>query len=57
MSEPHRIVRWPGIALSALWWRLKGVGVTDYRSLCSRCQRTGQAHWQANGCLRFKAKK
>jgi hypothetical protein len=52
-KEPHQLVRWPPAFLSRLWWRLRGVGVADYRALCSRCQRTGQAHWGVRGCRRF----
>lgn len=54
MSQPHIIVRWPGPLLSRLWWLLRGVGVADYRALCGRCQQTGQAHWEARGCVRFR---
>jgi len=38
----------------ALWWWVRGVGMWDYRSLCKRCGRTGQAHCRLAGCWRFK---
>jgi hypothetical protein len=52
MSEPHRITahRW----YHDLWWWVRGVGSFDFRRLCSRCGRTGQAHYHWAGCLRFK---
>jgi hypothetical protein len=37
-----------------LWWFIRGVDSQDYRTLCSRCGRTGQAHWSPLKCLRFK---
>jgi hypothetical protein len=40
-----------------LWWWFRGVSYDDYRQLCKRCGRTGQAHWSARGCIRFKLKR
>lgn len=40
-------------SLRTLWWRIRGVGAHDYRRLCRRCGRTGQAHWHVRGCWRF----
>ena len=40
--------------LTGLWWFVRGVGFDDYRSLCKRCGRTGQAHWSVRDCVRFK---
>lgn len=44
---------WLRSGMFRLWWWLRGVGVSDYRALCSRCGRTGQTHW-ARGCVRFR---
>jgi hypothetical protein len=41
--------------LIGLWWFVRGVGWNDYRVLCKRCGRTGQAHWSVAGCRRFKS--
>jgi hypothetical protein len=41
--------------LRDLWWRLRGVGPSDYRTVCKRCGRTGQTHWAISGCRRFKS--
>lgn len=39
------------------WWWVRGVqSAEDYRVLCARCGKTGQAHW-AGGCRRFKRSK
>ena len=38
-----------------LWWFIRGVGPYDYRTVCRRCGRTGQAHWALFGCWRFAA--
>lgn len=35
-------------------WGIRGVRTEDYRAICQRCQRTGQAHWEFRGCLRFE---
>ena len=40
-----------------LWWWLRGVRAKDYRHICVRCGRPGQAHFDWHGCWRFKAKK
>lgn len=40
-----------------LWWTvLRGVRANEYRTLCSRCGCTGQAHvwFEASTCLRFQ---
>lgn len=36
-----RLAMWLGSA----WWKIRGVGVQEYRALCSSCQCTGQMHW------------
>jgi len=40
--------------LASLRWFVRGVGGNDYRALCKRCGRTGQAHWGIAGCRQFK---
>ena len=51
------------VDLEKLWWRFRGllVPAKQYRSLCRRCGRTGQAHipvWDLFvGCIRFKPAK
>ncbi len=52
MSEPHRI---SASRFAGLWWLIRGVTTfDDYRCLCLRCGRTGQAHWGVRGCWRYK---
>jgi hypothetical protein len=52
MSEPHKLTgpKW----WHSLWWLIRGGGDENYRKLCRRCDRTGQAHWGWRGCIRFK---
>jgi len=53
MAEPHRVSRhtW----LHGMWWLVRGVTeAEDFRRLCKRCGRTGQAHFSLRGCWRFK---
>jgi hypothetical protein len=52
MVEPHKISA-PG-PLRRLWWWIRGVGYFDFRRICARCGRTGQAHFGLAGCIRFK---
>ena len=37
-----------------IWWKVRGVGPENYRIICQRCGRTGQAHWGIRGCWRFR---
>lgn len=41
------------VTLRAWWWKLRGVRLDDYRGVCQRCGRTGQAHYRLWGCRRF----
>ena len=36
------------------WWWIRGVKARDYRRVCARCDRTGQAHWALTDCRRFR---
>lgn len=56
-SEPHKFFRPAGRARQAAWAILRGVAdVRAWRSKCSRCGLTGQAHWDPASllvCRRF----
>ena len=53
--DQHEIFDWPIISWHRLKWRIRGVGLgEDYRTLCRRCGRTGQVHFEWKGCWRFK---
>jgi len=57
-SEPHKFFRPAGKARQAAWAILRGVAdVRAWRSKCSRCGMTGQAHWDPMSlltCRRFQ---
>lgn len=51
------------VELEKLWWKIRGLWLPSdkFRSTCTRCGRTGQAHipvWDLFvGCIRFKPRK
>ena len=46
--------QWTARWWAEIRWRLRGVGVREFRALCARCGRTGQAHWTGRGCWYFR---
>lgn len=55
--EPHRVLRPSGKVRSAVWALFRGVAdARAWRTKCSRCGMTGQAHWAPRSiltCRRF----
>ena len=57
-SEPHKVMRPLGSVRGAIWSMFRGVSdARAWRSKCSRCGKTGQAHWSKRSiltCRRFQ---